>query len=85
MSLLLLTKHFSFLLSMVAADNICLERNKASLKAQSRQFPSAFFIAVLCVISVLRRKGINTEYHRRNQVQSVASAPKPFSPPDERK
>lgn len=44
MSLLLLTKHFSFLLSVVAADNIYVERNKASLKAQSRQLPSAFFI-----------------------------------------
>lgn len=70
---------------MVAADNIYLERNKASLKAQSRQFPSAFFIAVLCLISVLWRKEINPEYHRRNEVQIVASAPKFFSPLDERK
>lgn len=53
---------------------------KACLKGQSRQFPSAFFIAVPCLISVLWRKGINTEYNRRSEVQRVASAPKPFSP-----
>lgn len=46
MSLLHLTDHFSFLLNVVAADNIYLERNKAGLKGQGRQFSSAVFIAV---------------------------------------